>query len=214
MIFIKSASPSAMTTDDSNSNVGAARLFSRLDLKHKTLDISSEDTDVQAFFSTEPASTSATSASKAPQGRKCARTTAASHVGNRNSEDEMGKLISAAYAISEEKAHQSDASRQQWALESCANHEQKAADHSADHERKSADQHANHEQEKELHGHRLHEKLEQHKHEQAMQDRHCKVAPESWVIGGSKVVSSKGLEGYEMFDPRNSRRENREKESA
>ena len=43
---------------------------------------------------------------------------------------------------------------------------------------------------------------------------HCKVAPESWVIGGSKVVSSKGLEGYEMFDPRNSRREDREEENA
>ena len=42
----------------------------------------------------------------------------------------------------------------------------------------------------------------------------CKVAPESWVIGGSKVVSSKGLEGYEMFDPRDSRREDREEESA
>ena len=25
----------------------------------------------------------------------------------------------------------------------------------------------------------------------------CKVAPESWGIEGSKVVSSKGLEGYE-----------------
>ena len=42
----------------------------------------------------------------------------------------------------------------------------------------------------------------------------CKVAPESWVIGGSKVVSSKGLEGYEMFDPRDSRREDREEENA
>ena len=30
---------------------------------------------------------------------------------------------------------------------------------------------------------------------------HCKVAPESWGIGRSKVVSSKGLEGYKMFDP-------------
>ena len=30
------------------------------------------------------------------------------------------------------------------------------------------------------------------------------------MIGGSKVVSSKGLEGYEMFDPRDSRREDRE----
>ena len=44
--------------------------------------------------------------------------------------------------------------------------------------------------------------------------RWCKVAPESWVIGGSKVVSSKGLEGYEMFDPRDSRREDREEENA
>ena len=35
----------------------------------------------------------------------------------------------------------------------------------------------------------------------------CKVAPESWGIGESKVVSGKGLEGYEMFDPRDSRRE-------
>ena len=42
----------------------------------------------------------------------------------------------------------------------------------------------------------------------------CKVAPESWGIGGSKVVSSKGLEGYEMFDPRDSRREDREEENA
>ena len=42
----------------------------------------------------------------------------------------------------------------------------------------------------------------------------CKVAPESWVIGGSKVVSSKRLEGYEMFDPRDSRREDREEENA
>ena len=42
----------------------------------------------------------------------------------------------------------------------------------------------------------------------------CKVAPESWVIGGSKVVSSKGLEGYEMFDPKDSRREDREEENA
>ena len=42
----------------------------------------------------------------------------------------------------------------------------------------------------------------------------CKVAPESWVIGGSKMVSSKGLEGYEMFDPRDSRREDREEENA
>ena len=42
----------------------------------------------------------------------------------------------------------------------------------------------------------------------------CKVAPESWVIGGSKVVSSKGLEGYKMFDPRDSRREDREEENA
>ena len=42
----------------------------------------------------------------------------------------------------------------------------------------------------------------------------CKVAPESWGIGGSKVVSSKGLEGYEMFDPRDSRREDREEEKA
>ena len=42
---------------------------------------------------------------------------------------------------------------------------------------------------------------------------HCKVAPESWGIGGSKVVSSKGLEGYEMFDPRDSRREDREEEN-
>ena len=41
----------------------------------------------------------------------------------------------------------------------------------------------------------------------------CKVAPESWVIGGSKVVSSKGLEGYKMFDPRDSRREDREEEN-
>ena len=41
-----------------------------------------------------------------------------------------------------------------------------------------------------------------------------KVAPESWVIGESKVVSSKGLEGYEMFDPRDSRREDREEENA
>ena len=43
---------------------------------------------------------------------------------------------------------------------------------------------------------------------------HCKVAPESWGIGGSKVVSSKRLEGYEMFNPRNSRREDREEENA
>ena len=43
---------------------------------------------------------------------------------------------------------------------------------------------------------------------------HCKVAPESWGIGESKVVSSKGLEGYEMFDPRDSRREDREEENA
>ena len=43
---------------------------------------------------------------------------------------------------------------------------------------------------------------------------HCKVAPESWGIGGSKVVSSKGLEGYEMFDPKNSRREDKEEENA
>ena len=43
---------------------------------------------------------------------------------------------------------------------------------------------------------------------------HCKVAPESWGIGGSKVVSSKGLEGYKMFDPRDSRREDREEENA
>ena len=42
----------------------------------------------------------------------------------------------------------------------------------------------------------------------------CNVAPESWVIGGSKVVSSKGLEGYEMFDPKDSRREDREEENA
>ena len=41
----------------------------------------------------------------------------------------------------------------------------------------------------------------------------CKVAPESWGIGGSKVVSSKGLEGYEMFDPKDSRREDREEEN-
>ena len=128
-----------------------------------------------SFFSTEPASTSATSASKAPQGRKRAWTTAASRVGNCDSGDEMGKLASAAYAISEEKAHQSDASHQQWALESCANCEQKAADHSADHEQKSADQRANCEQKKELHGHRVHKKLEQCKHEQAMQDRHLEV---------------------------------------
>ena len=42
----------------------------------------------------------------------------------------------------------------------------------------------------------------------------CKVAPESWGIGEFKVVSSKGLEGYEMFDPRDSRREDREEENA
>ena len=42
----------------------------------------------------------------------------------------------------------------------------------------------------------------------------CKVAPESWGMGRSKVVSSKGLEGYEMFDPKDSRREDREEESA
>ena len=42
----------------------------------------------------------------------------------------------------------------------------------------------------------------------------CKVAPESWGTGESKVVSSKGLEGYEMFNPRDSRREDREEESA
>ena len=132
-LFIKSASLSAMTMDDSNSDVAAACLFSRLDLKCKTLDVSSKDMDVQAFFSTEPASTSATSALKAPQGHKHAWTTAASRVGNHDSEDEMGKLASAAYTISEEKAHQLDASHQQWALESHANCEQKAADRSADH---------------------------------------------------------------------------------
>ena len=42
----------------------------------------------------------------------------------------------------------------------------------------------------------------------------CKVAPESWRIGESEVVSSKGLEGYEMFDPKDSRREHREEENA
>ena len=42
----------------------------------------------------------------------------------------------------------------------------------------------------------------------------CKVAPESWEIGGSKVVSSKGLKGYGMFNPRDSRREDREEENA
>ena len=42
----------------------------------------------------------------------------------------------------------------------------------------------------------------------------CKVAPESWGIGRSKVVSSKGLEGYKMFDPKDSRREDREEENA
>ena len=42
----------------------------------------------------------------------------------------------------------------------------------------------------------------------------CKVAPESWGIGGSKVVSSKRLEGYEMFDPKDSRREDREEKNA
>ena len=42
----------------------------------------------------------------------------------------------------------------------------------------------------------------------------CKVAPESWGIGGSKVVSSKGLEGYEMFDPKDSKREDKEEENA
>ena len=42
----------------------------------------------------------------------------------------------------------------------------------------------------------------------------CKVAPKSWRIGGSKMVSSKGLEGYEMFNPRESRREDKEKENA
>ena len=42
----------------------------------------------------------------------------------------------------------------------------------------------------------------------------CKVAPKSWGIGGSKVVSSKGLEGYEIFDPKDLRREDKEKENA
>ena len=42
----------------------------------------------------------------------------------------------------------------------------------------------------------------------------CKVAPESWGIGGSKMVSSRGLEGYEMFDPKDSRREDKEEENA
>ena len=45
-------------------------------------------------------------------------------------------------------------------------------------------------------------------------DTRCKVAPESWGIGGSKMVSSRGLEGYEMFDPRDSRREDKEEENA
>ena len=43
---------------------------------------------------------------------------------------------------------------------------------------------------------------------------HCKVAPESWGIGGSKMVSSRGLEGYEMFNPKDSRREDKEEENA
>ena len=42
----------------------------------------------------------------------------------------------------------------------------------------------------------------------------CKVAPESWEIGGSKVVSSKGLEVYEMLNPKDSRREDKEEENA
>ena len=42
----------------------------------------------------------------------------------------------------------------------------------------------------------------------------CKVAPESWGIGGSNVVSSKGLEGYGMFDLKDSRREDKEEENA
>ena len=42
----------------------------------------------------------------------------------------------------------------------------------------------------------------------------CKVAPESWEIEGSKVVSSKGLEGCKMFDPKDSRREDKEEENA
>ena len=42
----------------------------------------------------------------------------------------------------------------------------------------------------------------------------CKVASKSWGIGESKVVSSKGLEGYEIFDPRDSRKEDREEENA
>ena len=42
----------------------------------------------------------------------------------------------------------------------------------------------------------------------------CKVAAESWGIGGSKMVSSRGLEGYEMFDPKDSRREDKEEENA
>ena len=42
----------------------------------------------------------------------------------------------------------------------------------------------------------------------------CKVAPESWGIGGSKMVRSRGLEGYEMFDPKDSRREDKEEENA
>ena len=53
--------------------------------------------------------------------------------------------------------------------------------------------------------------------EQAPRQGHwwrCKVAPESWGIGESKVVSSKGLEGYEMFDPKDSRREDKEEENA
>ena len=47
-----------------------------------------------------------------------------------------------------------------------------------------------------------------------LQGKCCKVAPEFWRIEESKVVSSKGLEEYEMFDPKDSRREDKEEENA
>ena len=52
------------------------------------------------------------------------------------------------------------------------------------------------------------------KRKQEMSTSRCKVAPESWGIGGSKMVSSRGLEGYEMFDPKDSRRGDGEEENA
>jgi hypothetical protein len=109
--FLKSGSPSALTTDDSDSDSAAAHLFANLNLmKHKTPtpDVSSEDTDPKSWFTTDPSPSSVASTSKSSHKRPRLSVAARADTG-----DVSASIAATVHALQEQKTLKRRADRNQ-----------------------------------------------------------------------------------------------------